>query len=62
MKLDIKKIYRSQGFNASSLAEAVGVSRTTISNWISGNAFPKPTLLKKLCEVLKCEIKDILVG
>jgi transcriptional regulator with XRE-family HTH domain len=60
MKLKIKEKYRLLGFTQESFAKAVGVSRTTVSNWINGKKFPQPPRLKKICEILKCEPKDLI--
>jgi transcriptional regulator with XRE-family HTH domain len=37
------------------LAEALGVPYQTVQRWESGRAFPRPSFLKRLCEVLQVE-------
>lgn len=43
------------------LAEAIGVSRMTISNWETGRAKPTLTIpqVRKLCEVLGVKFEDL---
>jgi len=47
--------------NATVVAEEVGLSRTTIYNWINDDIrrFDEPTL-KKLCDYFECEIGELI--
>ena len=42
------------------VADALGVTRIAVHNWESGKAFPATGKLKKLADVLKCDVVDIL--
>ncbi|MBR2974347.1 MAG: helix-turn-helix transcriptional regulator [Clostridia bacterium] len=44
----------------SEIAEAIGVSRATVSQYVSGRAQPTLATLSKLCTVLDCSADDIL--
>jgi DNA-binding XRE family transcriptional regulator len=43
------------------LADAIGVSRTTVMNWETGRATPSLSIpqIKKLCEVLKVSLDEL---
>lgn len=47
--------------SATVVAEEVGLSRTTIYNWINDDIrrFDEPTL-KKLCDYFNCEVGDLI--
>ena len=42
------------------LAQKIGVSEVTLSNWVNGKAVPKEKHLEKLCEILEINT-DILL-
>lgn len=52
----MSSLRRERGMSQSQLAEAVGVSVVTISNWENGRANPKTGYLLKLAQVLNCGI------
>lgn len=54
-----KEIERS-GFKKSEIADAIGVSRATISQYLSGRAQPTLATLSRLCSFLDCSADDIL--
>ena len=58
-KLDIRTARVSRGMTQSTLAEKVGVSKTTIVKWESGEASPTTPNFFTLCEVLNYEPNDI---
>lgn len=63
MKFENEKFKRRMKecfFTNATLAKAVGVSATAISNLRTGKAEPRAETLKKICTVLKCEPRDIL--
>ncbi|MBO4962340.1 MAG: helix-turn-helix transcriptional regulator [Clostridia bacterium] len=57
---NIKKEIEQSGLKKSEIAKAVGVSRATISQYLSGRAQPTLATFAKLCEVLDCSADDIL--
>lgn len=43
------------------LAEAIGTSMQTVSNWETGNRVPRADVLQDLCKALDCS-SDYLLG
>lgn len=56
---DLKRIRMERGFSQSDLAQTVGITVTTISNYETGVKTPSPRTMKKLCEALGVEFYDI---
>ena len=56
----IKKEIEQSGLRKSEIAKAIGVSRATVSQYVSGRAQPTLATFSKLCEVLDCSADDIL--
>lgn len=57
---NIKKEIEQSGLRKSEIAKAIGVSRATVSQYVSGRAQPTLATFSKLCEVLDCSADDIL--
>ncbi len=57
---NLKKEIEQSGLKKSEIANAVGVSRATISQYLSGRAQPTLATFAKLCSVLDCSADDIL--
>ncbi len=57
---NLKKEIEQSGLKKSKIAEAIGVSRATISQYLSGRAQPTLATFSKLCSVLDCSADDIL--
>jgi transcriptional regulator with XRE-family HTH domain len=51
----------SLGLTQKQIADAVGVTDQTVSNWERGIHVPRLTLrqIVKLCEITKCTVKDL---
>ena len=49
------------GFTQADLARRLRVSETSVSNWINGNAVPRPNMVDKICAVLRCKREDLMV-
>lgn len=49
----LKQLIQAKGYKQKWLAQKLGVSEVTISNWVSGKTTPKEEHLKKLCEILE---------
>lgn len=48
------------GMNSVELAKAVGVSKSTVSTWISGRSYPRIDAIQKIADVLGCDTDDLL--
>ena len=57
---NLKREIEQSGLKKSEIASAIGVSRATISQYLSGRAQPTLSTLSKLCEVIDCSADDIL--
>ena len=57
---NIKKEIEQSGLKKSKIAEAIGVSRATVSQYVSGRAQPTLATFSRLCAVLDCSADDIL--
>lgn len=57
---NIKREIEQSGLRKSEIAIAIGVSKATISQYLSGRAQPSLATLAKLCVILDCSADDIL--
>lgn len=56
----LKTIRVQKGFSQSSLAEKLGISQNTISQWESGERAPSVSMLKRLTVILECSADTLL--
>lgn len=55
------KVYMDRyGFTQSQLADAVGVGRTSVSEWCNGRKFPRIGRIDQLTELFHCRRSDLL--
>ena len=47
-------------YTQTSLANDLGVSVTTVNDWIHGKKFPRIDKLDKMCELFRCKRSDLL--
>ncbi|MDE5721580.1 MAG: helix-turn-helix domain-containing protein [Clostridia bacterium] len=57
---NIKKEIETSGKSKTEIAAAIGISRPTLSQYLSGRAQPTLATLSKLCNFLGCSANDIL--
>ncbi len=57
---NIKNEIETSGKSKTAIAKAIGVSKSTVSQYLSGRAQPTLATLSKLCRVLDCSADDIL--
>ena len=57
---NLKKEIEQSGLKKSEIVDSVGISRATLSQYLSGRAQPTLATLAKLCKVLDCSADDIL--
>jgi DNA-binding XRE family transcriptional regulator len=55
---------RELGLTQDDVAEALGISGQTVSNWERGRSIPTLTIdqVKTLCKLLRCSLEDIPGG
>ncbi len=56
LKQEIEKSIKTK----TQIADALGISRATLSQYLSGKVMPSLPTFAKLCEVLDCSSDDIL--
>ena len=57
---NIKREIEQSGLKKSEIADAIGISRATVSQYLSGRAQPSLSTLAKLCTLLDCSSDEIL--
>lgn len=61
MKIKIKEIaLKNKGLSLYKLAQVMNLPQQTIYSWAKGRTQPSYLNLDKLCNILECEIGDIL--
>ncbi len=57
---NIKREIENSGKTKTEIAKALGVSKPTVSQYLSGRIQPSLSTLAELCEFLDCSADDIL--
>lgn len=57
---NLKKEIETSGKTKSDIAKAIGVSKPTVSQYLSGRIQPSLSTLSKLCSYLECSADEIL--
>lgn len=57
-----KTIRKKKGITERMIADAVGCSRQSISNWENGKGAPRGDVLKRIASYLGVKIDDIMDG
>lgn len=56
----LKELLKSKGVKQNWLAQRIGVSEVTMSNWVKGKSAPSRKNLEKLSEILNVHINDLV--
>ena len=56
----LKNIIKSKGIKQLFIAQKLGVSVVTVSNWVQGKSAPNKKHLEKLSELLEVSVNDIV--
>jgi transcriptional regulator with XRE-family HTH domain len=56
----LKELLKSKGLKQNWLANKIGVSEVTVSNWCSGKSVPTKAHLQKISEILEVPVKTIV--
>lgn len=56
----LKEIVKAKGFKQNYLAQRIGVSTVTFSNWVKGKSSPSKKHLEKLSAVLEVPVKELV--
>lgn len=60
MKVTMKAARVNVGLTQNEFAKKVGVGVKTVQNWESGASAPRADKMPEICEVLNCNIGDII--
>lgn len=55
----LKELFISKGVKQKWLAQKLGVSEVTVSQWAQEKSYPSKKHLDKICEVLNVSIKEL---
>ena len=55
----LKDIIKSKGIKQKWLAQKLGVSEVTVSNWVKEKSVPSKKHIDKLCELMEVSTKDL---
>ena len=55
----IRELRKLRGLSQEELARLVGVERSTVSKWETGEAKPRADLFVKLAKTLHCKVDDL---
>ena len=58
--IPLKHTLASKGLSGKKLAELLGVSQNAVSQYFIGKGNPSLEILDKICEVLDCDISDVV--
>ena len=60
MGVKIKEMRQKRGLTQKQLADRLGVKQQNVSDWERGERSPSVKNLKKLSEILNCQIDDLV--
>lgn len=60
IKANLRTEIESCGKSKSEIAKELGISKPTLSQYLSGRIFPSLPTFAKLCDILDCSADDIL--
>ena len=56
----LKEIIKARGMKQTFIAQKIGVSVVTVSNWVQEKSTPSEKHLKRLSELLQVSVKDLV--
>ena len=56
----LKELLKSKGLKQKWLADKIGVSEVTVSNWCAGKSIPKKENVIRISELLDVPVKSII--
>lgn len=59
--LKIKQVLELRGLKQKWLADKMGVTEVTISNWVNNRTYPSIETLISISKILKIEVKDLFI-
>jgi len=56
----IAEVMRELDMNGTQFAAAIGVSKSQVSEWLSGSHEPRISSLRRIARVAKCSVADLV--
>ena len=56
----LKDLMKLKGLKQKWLAQKLGVSEVTVSNWVNEKSLPSKKNIEKICELLEVSPKDLM--
>lgn len=60
MRVSIRAARVNAGLTQTAFAAKIGVSPRTVQHWESGISSPRADMMPKICNVLSCNVEDII--
>ncbi len=58
--MNLRRIMYEKGITQAELANALGFSKQSVSQWMNGKFLPRMAKIDKICEYLGCKRSDLL--
>jgi len=58
--MNMRRIMYERGVTQTELAQALGYSKQSVSQWMNGQFLPRMNKIDKICEYLGCKRSDLL--
>lgn len=58
--MSLKTVRESVGLTQEALGSMLGVVRSTVAMWETGESFPRAELLPKIAKILNCTVDELL--
>lgn len=58
----IRRLRMERGLSQAELAERLGMAQRTVSSWETGDALPRPRVIRKLAQVLNYPEADLMIA
>ena len=60
LQSNLKQILKDKGLTQTQLADALGISKGTLSDWLSGRYYPRGKYLNAMCEYLNVTMGELV--
>lgn len=58
----IRRLRMERGLSQAELAERLGMAQRTVSSWETGDALPRPRVIRKLAQILNYPEADLMIA
>ena len=60
LQTNLKQILKDKGMTQTQLADAIGISKGTLSDWLSGRYYPRGKYLQAMCDYLGVTMGELV--